>query len=103
MGKFRGEKFEADKPFYKKDLKSWEMVSREEVGKSFVVIFDVKKPNEKSRDCLNRMMAGLRDKKPIEFGFGETAIKRNKEGKYVSTGLTWFHKSKAGTICVHGG
>ncbi len=94
-------KVEADRALYQQDLHDWEMVS-ESVGNSFQIVFDLELMDDKSIDCLNAIILAAQNKSVLEFGFGDTAIKKNEQGKYQSKYLLWYHKAKDGQICVHG-
>ncbi|MEM7012018.1 MAG: hypothetical protein AAF585_11100 [Verrucomicrobiota bacterium] len=43
----------------------------------------------------------VRSEEALEFGLGETAIKKGEDGKYHLKYLTWFRKTASGQICVH--
>ena len=93
-------KTDADKAIYELNFGDWEMVS-EKVGDQFTISFDLKVMDEKSIDCLNAIVKAYRNEEVLEFGLGDAAIKKGKDGKYHSKYLTWFHKAANDQICVH--
>ena len=57
--------------------------------------------DEKAIDCLNAIVTAMQNKENLEFGLGDTAMKKAKDKKYHSKELTWLHKATNGKICVH--
>ena len=95
------EKVEADRAMYKGKLGDWQMVG-EEIGEEFTLIFDIEKFDAKALRCVNFMILAFKEGRQVEFGFGDTAIKKDGEGRYVSNLLDTWHENRAGEPCVHG-
>ena len=95
------EKIEADRKLYKDQLGEWEMV-KEPIGKEFTIIFKPKEFDESSLKCLNFMIHAFKEDKIVEFGFGDTAIKADEDGRFISSALTTWHTNRLGEPCVHG-
>ena len=95
-------KIEQDRIFYlNSGLAEWEMLS-EKVGRPFILVFKPTALDAKSKECLAHIKQSHKNKAPVEFGFGMTAKKAASENTYLSTEMTYFHKTVEGDICVHG-
>ena len=95
------EKVAPDRALYVKQLGEWEMVN-EPIGKQLTLVFKVTELDESALTCLNWIIHSFKNNKEVEFGFGETAIKADEDGKYISTMLETWHTNKKGEPCVHG-